>query len=53
MFFSNNVGRQMKQHLGEEVDMPWIGDLSKYLRFPILHNRPSHNTFQFIIDKVH
>lgn len=45
MLFSNNVGRQMKQHLNEEIKIPWSENLGKYLGVQIFHNRPSRNTF--------
>ncbi|KAL2963186.1 hypothetical protein AAZX31_17G186400 [Glycine max] len=43
----------MRQHLSEEMEIPWAEDLGKYLGVPIFHNKPSPNTFQFMIDKVH
>lgn len=53
MFFSKNIGRNLKQQISSEVGTQWTDDLGKYLGVCIFHKRPPRMTFQFIIDKVH
>lgn len=53
MFFSKNIGITQKQQLSDGMKIHWKKDLGKYLGFPIFHQRPSQDTFQFIMDKVH
>jgi hypothetical protein len=51
-FFSKNVGWHVRQEVSEKCGFGWTDNLGKYLGVPILHNRASRATFQFIMDKV-
>lgn len=52
VFFSKNVGWQVKQQLSDALGIQWIEDLGKYLGVPILHKRASKETYNFILEKV-
>lgn len=52
IFFSKNVDGGMKNHLCRVSGFQNTEDIGKYLGVPILHDRVSRHSFQFILDKV-
>lgn len=52
IFFSKNVDGAMKNHLCHISSFQITDDIGKYLGVPILHDRVSRRSFQFILDKV-
>lgn len=52
IFFSKNVGWQVRQQLSDGLGIATTKYLGKYLGVPIIHDRASRNTYQFIFDKV-
>lgn len=52
IFFSNNVDGGLKNHLCHISGFQLTDDIGKYLGVPILHERVSRRSFQFILDKV-
>ncbi|KAH1031338.1 hypothetical protein J1N35_043512 [Gossypium stocksii] len=51
MFFSINMEESEKEMLRKEVGFQLVNDLGTYLGVPLLLNRVTKGTFQFLIDK--
>lgn len=52
VFFSKNVSRETRKELSEAMGFQSTEDLGKYLGAPLIHQRSSRQSYQFILDKV-
>lgn len=52
IFFSKNVNGVLRNHLSHMAGFQVTDDLGKYLGVPIIHERVSRRSFQFIMEKV-
>ncbi|QHO46030.1 LINE-1 retrotransposable element ORF2 protein [Arachis hypogaea] len=52
VFFSRNVGNNVRTIISEALNLSRTDDLGKYLGIPLHHSRVSESTFNNIIDKM-
>lgn len=52
IYFSKNVGWNVRSEISNELDFNMTEDLGKYLGVPIFHKRVNKGTFNFVLDKV-
>lgn len=52
VYFSQNVDSRVRGQICSESSFQATNDLGKYLGVPVLHNRVSRSSFQFILDKI-
>lgn len=52
VFFSANVPERLANSLSQEIEIQATQDLGIYLGAPMLHQRISKNSFQFLIDRM-
>lgn len=52
VFFSANVPERLADSLSQELEIQATQDLGIYLGAPMLHQRISKNSFQFLIDRM-
>lgn len=52
IFFSKNVNGALRNHLSQMYGFQVTDDLGKYLGVPIIHERVSRRSFQFVMEKV-
>lgn len=52
VFISRNVNHTWTRELGVEAGFGLLADLRKYLRIPVLHNRQSKSTYEYLLDKI-
>lgn len=52
IFVSKNINGALKNHLCNILGFQVTDDLGKYLGVPIIHDRVSRRSFQFIMEKV-
>lgn len=52
IFFFKKVKEQEANILSATISIPHTSDLGKYLGVPILHNRITKRTYQYLVDRV-
>ncbi|XP_039030625.1 uncharacterized protein LOC120165108 [Hibiscus syriacus] len=52
IYFSNNVAEQVIEDISSGFQYTRVENLGKYLGVPLLHNRVTKSTYQYIVQKV-